>query len=262
MFQNNTHTRKIKATHFTLLELFLALSILGVFLFICSDTLVSTLITKETLEEQYAKNRVKNIGWHILYQDLTNAVGIYYHEGTTWQGIPKAKKKGKKKKDSLKTSKDELFSYISSPDGEEPFLEFVVSRGRSRKDPKNQRALGFKNIKYYIQRHPDENVEGELLLRTEEVWDTKEEEDAFSSDSEPDLQEDYRRYAVIEGLSDVSHAVYSGTAWVEEWESSKKGDLPLALKINYTRIGQNEEEHKIIPIPISYQIIGEPEEEI
>ncbi len=261
--------KKIKA-YFTLLEVMIAIGILAVFLYLCSNTMLSTLTMKEQLEEYYSKNKVKSTGWHILYQDLSNAVGVYYLDGTDWAGIPKkpakgAKvKKGKKKGPTMMTM--ELFEYISDPGGGEPFLGLIVSKGRMGVASEPD-SLGFKLIKYYLDDTPIEGAEGQVIYRVESIWKENDEEDAQEEEA-VDFVESYRSHIVIENVRDVTHSVYSGTEWLDEWSSTEMGDLPIALKITYTEINDekdaefDEEYHdRVIPLPLSYQIIGEPVDE-
>ena len=252
---------------FTLLEVIIAIGILAVFLYLCSSTMLSTLIMKEQLEEYYSKNKVKSTGWHILYQDLSNAVGVYYLDGTDWAGIPKKPAKGAKPKKSKKNGPKmmtmELFEYLSEPDGGEPFLGLIVSKGRMGVTSEPD-AMGFKLIKYYLEDTPIVGAEGQVIYRVESVWKETEEED--SQEEDIDFAESYRKYIVIENIKDVDHAVYSGTEWLDEWSSTEMGDLPIALKISYIDIEDEKESEfyeeaaheRVIPLPLSYQIIGEP----
>ena len=64
-------------------------------------------------------------------------------------------------------------------------------------------------------------------------------------------------------FGNVDFEVYDGKEWQEEWSSLEKGDLPLALRINYDKLGEHPEDDqvRIVPIPISYLIVDEPEED-
>lgn len=250
---------------FSLFELLIAVGILGIFLFICSDTLVSTLTMKEVLEETYGKEKIKSVGWNIMYQDLANAVGIYYLDGTDWAGLPKDKKKNTKAKKTQKKAKKkgpkmmkiDLFEYFSEPDSDAPFMKLIVSKGRMRSTPEKS-SLGFREVKYYLDSHPEDSSKGYVIYRVESIWDEQQGEN-FEED-EVDFVSEYRKYIIVEGIENVTHAVYSGTEWLEEWDSTEKGDLPLALKIEYTHLDEEDYLEKVIPIPISYQIIDEPVE--
>jgi len=260
---------------FTLLELILSVAILALFLFVASDTLVRTLEIKGELEHQYDVQKVKATGWNILYQDLGYAVGIYYHHVSLWEGEPTAAPKEekapeqkldeKKKKKGVRSTSDELFAFDGSYSLDEPFMEVVVSKGRMRSNAEDQ-GLGFRKVKYYLISNPDDRDKGETLMRSEEAWIPGGGKNSRSTDKEEefDLEEDYRKYALIENLSNVSFDVYNGTEWIEdEWSSLEKGDLPLAFRIHYDLLGEEPMENltRIIPLPISYLVLGEPEEE-
>jgi hypothetical protein len=262
------HSNKnLRCNYFTLLEVIIASGILAFFMYLCSNTLVSTLTMKIDLEEMYSKNKIKSMGWHIIYQDLANAVGIYYLDGTDWAGIPKQDKKNdkskKEKKKGPKVMTIDLFEYYSEPDAGEPFLRLIVSKGRMgvASDPG---TLGFRLVEYYIDNSPVEGADGMAIFRVESLW--REGGDDDEEEEEVDFLGNYRKYIVIENIRNVSHAVYSGTEWVDEWNSTQIGDLPIALKISYTDVEDEEsdiykeeiEDERVIPLPISYQIVDEP----
>ncbi|MBF0198161.1 MAG: type II secretion system protein [Planctomycetes bacterium] len=282
---------QIRKGYFTLLELILSIGILGVFLYTCSATLIATIETQDYLEENFSKERLKNIGWHILYSDLANTVGIYYLQTSNWEGPKAAKAKvdpkkasnktstaKKKKKPGKQVSKDELFLFSSEPGIDDPFLEIVVSRGRGRVSEEDA-GIGFRKVKYYVVTHPGDDMEGQILLRTEEPWQESGQQGSDDDDDfeamEFDLESDYRKYAVMENFDNMEFFAYAGTEWVEEWSSLEMGDLPLAIKINFTKMDPEEENdfdsyndysddeyERIVPVPLSYQIVGEPEDEI
>jgi hypothetical protein len=271
---------------FTLMELLLAVGILGLFLYICSNTLVSTLQMQELVVDDYDEQREKSLGWSILYRDLAYVVGIYYHHMSLWEPPQAPAKKGsttasaatkapppdkKKKPKGKAVANDELLIFEASPDIDEPFLEIVTSRGRLHKtktddDEESKGSSQFRKIKYYLTSYQgdDEYIpEGEAILRTEEIWKQPvkgkkidDEEQEFDLDS-------FRRHGVIFGLANVELEVYNGTEWVEEWSSLKEGDLPIALRIRYDlENGENVEMiKKVLPIPLSYRVVGEPVEE-
>jgi len=268
-------TDSLKTRHcFTLIELILSVGILGLFLFVASDTLVSTLEIKEELEYQYGRQKVQDTGWNILYQDLGFAVGIYYHHVSLWEGPPEEKVKEvktsdqklkeKKKKKGVTSASDELFILNESPSFDEPFIEIVVSKGRMRSSGTDL-GHSFRKVKYFVGSNPDLDAEGDVIMRTEQEWKVGGGKNNRSTDAEEefDLEGDYRRYCLIENLGNLTFEVYNGTEWVEEWSSLEKGDLPLALRINYDQLGDEPEDDqvRIIPIPISYLVLGEPEEE-
>lgn len=268
----------IKCRGFTLLELMLTIGILGLFLLVVAETLVSTLEIKEELEYQYGHQKVKDTGWNILYQDLGFAVGIYYHHVSLWDGPPTPEpkevktadqklkeKKDKKEKKGVRSTSDELFVFESLSSLDDPFMEIVVAKGRMRSSEEDY-GFGFRKVKYYLIPNPNPDVPGEVLMRSEEKWIPVGGDGANSLDTEEEvnLQTDYRKYALIENLSNVTFEVYNGKEWEEEWSSLKKGDLPLALRISYDLIDEVEpleDQTRIVPIPISYLVVEEPEEE-
>jgi hypothetical protein len=279
------------------MELVLVCAILGFFLYLCSQTLISTLEMEQLVSEQYDLQRERTFGWSILHRDLQHTVGIYYHHQSFWEApetkgdgqappapaptgaaAPEAQKQTKK---SLKGTSDELLIFnAEAKDDKEPFLEIVVSRGRVR-DPVDKNsdspkaASSFRKVKYYLSDKTEEGIpEGTMILRTEERWqeagDSKDNK-TNSEEQEFDL-DNVRRYAVIMGLQEVELSVYDGKAWVEEWSSLKQGDLPLALRIKYRRsqpedsetlVPENSDElqSRVLSFPLSYRIVGEPEEE-
>lgn len=240
-----------------------------------AETLVSTLEIKQELEFQYSHQKVKDTGWNILYQDLGFAVGIYYHHVSLWEpptAAPKEVKtadqklKEKKEKKGVRSASDELFVFESLPSLDDPFMEIVVAKGRVRSSQQDY-GYGFRKVKYYLIPNPNPDVPGEVLMRSEEKWIPGGGKDSSSlgSEEEVNLQTDYRKYALIENLSNVTFEVYTGKEWEEEWSSLKKGDLPLALRISYDLLDEVEplqDQTRIIPIPISYLVVEEPEEEI
>ena len=267
--------KSVSRQFFTLMELILSVGILALFLLVASETLVSTLEVKEELEFQYSDQKVKDTGWNILYQDLGFAVGIYYHHVSLWEGPPQAvpkvvktsdqKLQEKKKKRGVKSTSDELFIFDAIPSLDDPFIEVVISKGRMRSSG-DDFGFGFRKVKYYLIPHPGLDTPGDVLMRTEETWKPGGGKDSRSTESEEDinLSEDFRKYALIENLSNVTFEVYDGEKWEEEWSSLEKGDLPLALRINYDLLDEREpleEQSRIIPIPISYLVLKEPEEE-
>jgi hypothetical protein len=265
----------VKTHYFSLLELILTIGILALFLLVAAETLVGTLEIKQELEYQYGHQKVKDTGWNILYQDLGFAVGIYYHHVSLWEGPPKPepkevktadqKLKEKKEKKGVRSTSDELFIFDSLPSLDDPFMEIVVAKGRIR-SAEEEFGFGFRKVKYYLIPNPNPDVPGEVLMRSEEKWIAGGGEGSRSLESEEEvnLQTDYRRYALIENLSNVAFDVYTGKEWEEEWSSLKKGDLPLALRISYDLLDEVEpleDQTRIIPIPISYLVVEEPEEE-
>lgn len=270
---------------FTLLELILSVGILALFLVVAAETMVSTLEIKDELENQYALQKVKDTGWNILYQDLGFAVGIYYHHVSLWEGeaVADAKAQGqatgtevkksveqklkeKKKKKTVSSTSDELFLFNAQPSLDEPFMEIVVAKGRMRSSDE-ENHFGFRKVKYYLIPNPELDTPGDSLMRTEEIWKPGGGKDSRSRESEEEfnLETDYRRFCLIENLSNVEFEVYNGKEWEEEWSSLEKGDLPLALRIHYDKLGENAEAQDdqscIVPIPISYLVLEEPEEE-
>lgn len=266
--------------HFSLMELMLACGILGMFLYICANTLVSTLQMQEMVIEESDRQKEQTMGWSIIHRDLAYAIGIYYHHMSLWEAPNTSKtkdpKNAKKKEDSKKKGRsatsDELFSFTSEPEFDEAFLEIVTSRGRLRDthQDEDEESLPsqFRKIKYYLGSYNgnDEDIpRGDILLRTEERWQEASDNKKKIADEEREFDLDnIRRHGVIFGLRNVELFVYTGTEWVDEWSSLKKGDLPIALKISYEKENQEETSlepsERIIPIPISYQIVGEPED--
>jgi len=280
----------VKVRAFTLLELVLAAGILGVFLYICSSTLISSLEIQSEIRSQYDENRLKSLGWNLVHRDLAHTVGIYYHHYTLWEPAPdggqpapqggEATKKEEptvkkeeptvqkeEKKKSRSATSDELLIFNASPSGDDPFLELVLSKGRLRDVNVEEESVssGFRKVKYYLKPQPE--GQGEMILRTEERWVSKSQEKGKTQEhKEGDFDlTDIRRYGVLMNLGDVDLRVYNGKEWVEEWSSLKEGDLPLALKIEFRDLSlpedqQVETERRILPFPLSYRVVEEPEE--
>jgi len=261
---------------FTLLELILAAGILGAFLFICTSTLTSTLEIQEEIRKQYDKTRLSSLGWNLMHRDLSHAVGIYYHHYTLWEPSPTGgdatkkvdPKKKKKKKRSKKSTSDELLIFNAIPGGDEPFLELVISKGRLRDINVEEKKVsaGFRKVKYYLV--PQQESFGDMILRTEERWVSKSQQKGKKKEHEEgefDLT-DIRRYGVLMDIDDVELSVYDGKEWVEEWSSLEEGDLPLALRLDFYDLskesppGGRELERRILPMPLSYRVVEEPEE--
>ena len=263
---------------FSLLEVMIAGGILAVFLYICAVTLVATLEMQEEVGSAYDAQRDRSVGWSILHQDIVNTVGIYYHHRSFWAppeqgGSQKADAHGvknKKKKNELqkKAASDELLVFDGMADTEDPFLELVVSRGRLRdiEAEEEQRLPSFRKVKYYLADAVGEEFDGQMLLRTEERWQEPSAKGEVSDDLEEnefDL-ENLRRYGLIFDIDEVELSVYNGTAWEEEWSSLKNGDLPVALRLKYVDLRRgsgSEPMEKVLSFPLSYQIVGEPEED-
>lgn len=271
------------------MELLLAVGILALFLYICSNTLVSTLQMQELVVDEYDEQREKSLGWSILYRDLSYVVGIYYHHMSLWEPPAAQEEKGsstaaptptpantpppdkKEKKKGKAVANDELLVFNADPGIDEPFLEIVTSRGRLHKtkmddDEESDGSSQFIKIKYYLTSYggDDEFIpQGEVIMRTEEIWkEPVKGKKVDEKEQEFDL-ENFRRHGVIFGLSNVEVEVYNGTEWVEEWSSLKEGDLPIAIRISYDlENGENLETiKKVLPIPLSYKVVGEPVEE-
>ena len=284
---------------FTLLELILVCAILGFFLYLCSQTLISTLMMEKVISEEYDQQREQTFGWSILHRDLQHTVGIYYHHQSFWQA-PETKGDGSappppaptpapdanSKSDSakpvrkgLKGTSDELVIFKAEAEDEEPFLEIVVSRGRIRDpvekdDNKKGTPASFRKVKYYLTTATgDDMPEGSIIMRTEERWqEVGDKKDQKIDDKEKSFDlKDFRRYTVLMGIKDVELSVYNGTAWVEEWSSLKQGDLPLALRVKYRlnnpsngetlSAGLEEQPSRVFSFPLSYRTVGEPEED-
>ena len=267
-------------SQFSLLEVMLAGGILAVFLYICAVTLVATLEMQEEVGSAYDEQRERSVGWSILHQDIVNTVGIYYHHRSFWappeqggsqkaddNGVKNKKKKNERRK---KAASDELLVFDGLADAEDPFLELVVSRGRLRdiEAEEEQRLPSFRKVKYYLADAVGEELSGQMLLRTEERW--QEPSASVKGDSFDDLEEqefdleNLRRYGLIFDIDEVELSVYNGTAWEEEWSSLKNGDLPVALRMKYVdlrRGSDSEPIEKVLAFPLSYQVVGEPEEE-
>lgn len=267
---------------FTLFELILVAGILGIFLFICTNSLVSTLELTQEIDRSYDMQRRKSLGWNALHRDLASTLGIYYHHQSLWEPpgtetqkkptpAPKgdeAKKKKKKKKPSKKATSDELVIFEADPSLDDPFLEIVVSRGRLRDvdedgELKNIGA-GFRKVKYYIGRNTLTDGEGDVILRTEEPWvSSSDQKGKKIQDEEQEFDlDDMRRHALVTNIEDVELEVYDGKEWVEDWSSIGQGDLPLALRISYLRGDEENGDrlNRIFPFPLSYRPVEEPEE--
>ena len=281
---------------FTLLELMLVCAILGFFLYLCSQTLISTLEMDKIVSEDYDQQRELTFGWSILHRDLQHTVGIYYQHQTFWQApetkgddknpppttaptpAPAEADKSKDTRKGLKGTSDELVIFKADAQDDEPFLEIVVSRGRVRdpvnEDDKKGTPASFRKVKYYLTTQTGEDIpEGSMILRTEERWQEpadKKDQKVDSKEKDFDL-DDYRRYAILMGLQVVEFTVYDGKAWVDEWSSVKQGDLPLALRVKYRKSTiskstsnspeSEEQQSRIFSFPLSYRTVGEPEEE-
>lgn len=261
---------------FTLLELVLAAGILGAFLYICTSTFISTLQVRDEIRKQYDNTRIGSLGWNLMHRDLAHAVGIYYHHHTLWEPSPTGAeatkkvdpKKKKKKKRTKQSTSDELLIFNALPSGEDPFLELVISKGRLRDLNVEEAKVssGFRKVKYYLV--PNQDAEGEMILRTEERWvSTSQQKNKKSDHKEGDFDlTDVRRYGVLMNIDDVELSVYDGKEWVEEWSSLEEGDLPLALRIDFRDLStldeanNREPERRILPMPLSYRVVEEPEE--
>jgi hypothetical protein len=274
--------------NFSLMELLLAVGILGLFLYICSNTLVSTLQMQELVVDEYDDQREESLGWSILYRDLAYVVGVYYHHMSLWEPPqakgPKTSTKAanatgaktpdptkKKKPKGKAVANDELLIFNASPDIDEPFLEIVTSRGRLRKtktddDEESSGSSQFRKIKYYLSSYQgdDEYIpEGEAILRTEEIWKQPVKGKKIDTEEQEFDLDNFRRHGVIFGLANVELEIYNGTEWIEEWSSLKEGDLPIAMRISFDlENGENLETiKKVLPIPLSYMVVGEPVED-
>lgn len=247
------------------------------FLYLCSVTLVATLEMQEEVEVSYDAQKERSVGWSVMQQDIANTVGIYYHHRSFWAppeqgGTKKADKtavKNKKKKDekNKKAASDELLSFNGLPSADEPFLELVVSRGRLRdiESEEEGQLPSFRKVKYFLIDSNDDAFEGQMLMRTEERWKeagVKDASDAFAEENDFDL-DNIRRYGLIFDIDQVELFVYNGTAWEEEWSSLEQGDLPVALKIEYVDLRSEDSDalEKVMAFPLSYQVVGEPEDE-
>jgi|SaaInlStandDraft_1057018.scaffolds.fasta_scaffold04474_6 hypothetical protein len=268
----------VRTRHFTLLELIIAVGILAVFLFICTSTFTSTLEIKREIRNQYDSTRLSSLGWNLMHRDLAHAVGIYYHHYTLWEPSPTGgdavkkvdpkKKDSKKKKKTKSSTSDELLIFNASPSGDEPFLELVISKGRLRDVNVEEETVssGFRKVKYYLT--AQEEGYGDMILRTEERWVSKSQQKGKKSEhKEGDFDlGDVRRYGVLMDLGDVELSVYDGKEWVEEWSSLKEGDLPLALRLDFQDLSVDENsreqelQRRILPMPLSYRVVDEPEE--
>ena len=294
----SSHHRSPFRRAFTLLELILVCAILGFFLYLCSQTLISTLMMEKVISEEYDQQREQTFGWSILHRDLQHTVGIYYHHQSFWQA-PETKGDGnappvpaptpapdantkpgadKPARKGLKGTSAELLIFKAEAQDDEPFLEIVVSRGRIRDpvdkdDDKKVSPASFRKVKYYLTTTTgDDMPEGSIIMRTEERWqDAGDKKDQKIDDKEKTFDlKDFRRYTVLMGIKDVELTVYNGTAWVEEWSSQKQGDLPLALRVKYRKSSPSSSEaagsapdelSSIFSFPLSYRIVGEPEED-
>lgn len=261
---------------FTLLEILLCTGILAILLYLCAQTMITTLVTRAQLQERYDKERTSCAGWNILYQDLSNALGVYYLDGTTGAllvgsgnaAAPQPPKAGEKKTATPALaamaragSEDPVFVFRAES-GDEPFLSVAVSQGRDR--PK-EKDLGFRLVRYYLRDHPE--GQGRLLLRTEEPFKPGGGKKALEKSGLEgvDLSAEYRRFTVLEGLADVTVEVYNGEEWKDEWDSSVQQAVPLALRVRYKELGPDgdpdgEEKHRTAPIPISDLPVKEPKE--
>lgn len=258
---------------FTLIEIILCAALLGMLVFFCTQVLITTLQTKAALEEQYATEKVKAVGWHIMYRDLANAVGIYYLDGTTWTGpgaapaaAPPPEAQGDDKKaataalDKFKRQgTDDMLFEFKADSGEESFLCVAVAQGRLKIGRKD---LGFRKVRYFLLDSPEEDG-GRMVLRTEEEWIPNKKKDAIADKglkelTSGDILAEYRNYAVLEGLESAEFSVYNGEEWLDEWDSTKMKALPLALRVKYREKGKELERLRIIPVPISDLLIKEP----
>ena len=161
-----------------------------------------------------------------------------------------------------------MMTFEAIPMGaDEPFLELVVSRGRLRDIEAEEEIQlpSFRKVKYYLIEGDGEELQGQMLLRTEERWqEAGGKKDSSGLDEEQDFDlENLRRYGLVFNIDDVELAVYDGTKWEEEWSSLDRGDLPVALKIEYVDLLGDESEPitKVMAFPLSYQAVGEPEED-
>lgn len=252
---------------FTLIEIVIAVGLLGFFLFACGQVLISTLKVKSFLDEEYARERTNSVGWNIVYQDLSNAIGVYFLDtGVVTAAVVEEKKEGEAAAPpppGRQHSADRLLTFDADKQtSDEPFLALVVSQGRMREQKNGE--LGFRFVRYFIDRHPE--GEGQILLRSEEAWKPggkKSGEGEVELPDDMNLLQEYRRFAVLDGFDDMILGVYNGEEWVDQWDSLEKGDLPLALRFEYRLtsmpLGADlPPTVKMAPIPISMLTLKEP----
>ncbi len=241
---------------FSLIEIVLVATMLGFFLLMCSQMMIHTLQLKTSLQSQMDQSRNHAVGWNLIYQDLANALGIYYLDGTV-QAQPPVGKKNSRVQFAHEFTRELIFKFDASL-RDENFLEVVVSAGLGKPDHK---GAGFRKVAYRIV--DNDNGEGELLLRGESPWSLGNGKDTETDEAfDVEGAEDERRFALLADITIEEIAVYNGEEWVEEWDSTSQGELPLALRFKYRWLGKEESQERIIPVPISLLTIKEPLDEI
>lgn len=269
-----------RRTPFTLLEVVISIGILAFFFYACSMVLIVTLKSRNQMIANYKDSKAKAVGWHIVYQDFANAVGVYFLDGTVYRGNPtlraqaaakaaaaKGQQPGASAVNAFQRDKapDLLFEFDAEESGEDPFLSVVVSEGH----PSASKHLGFRKVEYFLYRDPDDRS-NYLLLRSETPWLPKglssigeEEEVGFDfgpEEDEEDIFENPEYYTVLRNFKDVKVEVYDGEKWEEEWNSVSRGDLPLSIRFTFIDTKSGEEVIRIVPVWISDLPVKEPEE--
>ncbi|MBF0245419.1 MAG: prepilin-type N-terminal cleavage/methylation domain-containing protein [Planctomycetes bacterium] len=256
------HPESTHRSAFTLFELLIAMAILAFFLMVCSKVAITTISTRNDIHTRFSYQKSRNLGWHVIYQDLSYAVGIYYLDGTVPSAAPNTSlankianaqtNKNSRRTSSFTNTHDLLFKMTPGSSTGEPLVSIITSQGRKTLDDYD---IGFREIGYFTAPHPD--GEGVMILRRERRWNPSGSSD---DEKEDDLLSNYRRHMLIDGIDDIRVSAYNGEEWVEEWDSLLIGDLPLAIRFEFRDLQSDSEEVRTIPIPISNLELKEPRE--